>query len=79
MRHVGSYRNWRTLVDEHLYQIYCITIEDAGLDDEHLAKHWRSNESASEFVGRFGNKHDLTSRAGVGIATRLASSVSNCR
>ena len=79
MRHVGSYREWRASVDEHLYRIYCITIEDAGLDDEYLAKHWRSNESPCEFVGWFGNKHDLTSRASVGIATRLASFVSNCR
>jgi hypothetical protein len=35
-----SYRDWRSAVDEHLSAIHCITIEDAGFDEEYLIKHW---------------------------------------
>ena len=53
------YRDWRDAVDQRLHQIYCITIEDAGFDDEYLIHHWRSNEAPFEFVEWFGNKYDL--------------------
>ena len=54
-----SYRDWRKAVDRRLNQIYCITIVDAGFDEEYLANHWRSNETPFEFVQWFGNKYDL--------------------
>jgi len=54
-----SYRDWRKAVDRRLNQIYCITIVDAGFDEENLANHWRSNETPFEFVQWFGNKYDL--------------------
>jgi hypothetical protein len=54
-----SYSDWRTVVDERLQEIYCITIEDVGFDEEYLIEHWQSDESASEFVEWFGNKYDL--------------------
>jgi hypothetical protein len=54
-----SYREWRTAVDERLAAIYCITIEDAGLDEGYLIEHWESDESAFEFVEWYGNKYDL--------------------
>jgi hypothetical protein len=54
-----SYSDWRVAVDRHLSAIYCITIEDAGFDEEYLAKHWKSDESALEFVEWYGNKYDL--------------------
>jgi hypothetical protein len=54
-----SYRDWRDAVDQRLHQIYCITIEDAGFDEEYLMDHWKSNEAPFEFVEWFGNKHDL--------------------
>jgi hypothetical protein len=53
------YHAWREAVDEHLRQFYCITIEDAGFDEEYLLDHWRSNEAPLEFVRWFGNKYDL--------------------
>ena len=54
-----SYRDWRGAVDNRLQEIYCITIEDAGFDEEYLIRHWRSNEPALEFAEWFANKYDL--------------------
>jgi len=45
-----TYRDWRDAVDQRLYQIYCITIEDAGIDEEYLIDHWQSNEAPFDFV-----------------------------
>ncbi len=55
----NSYRDWRDAVDQRLHEIYCITIEDAGFDEEYLVGHWQSNEAPFEFVEWFGNKYDL--------------------
>jgi hypothetical protein len=63
----NSYRDWREAVDKRLHQIYCITIEDAGFDEEYLIHHWQSDKAASEFVEWFGTKHDLTSAWEVGL------------
>ncbi len=54
-----SYVDWRKAVDARLQEIYSITIEDAGFDEEYLIKHWRSDEAAFEFVEWYGNKYDL--------------------
>jgi hypothetical protein len=54
-----SYPDWRDAVDKRLVEIYCITIADAGFDEEYLTNHWRSNEEPFEFVEWFGNKYDL--------------------
>lgn len=56
------YGDWRSAVDERLQKIYCITIEDAGFDEDYLARHWQSNEPAFAFVEWFGNKYDLYPR-----------------
>jgi hypothetical protein len=53
------YSDWRTTVDEQLSAIYYITIEDAGFDEDYLIMHWKSDESALEFVEWYGNKYDL--------------------
>ena len=53
------YRAWREGVDEHLRKFYCITIEDAGFDEEYLLAHWRSEQTPLEFVRWFGKKYDL--------------------
>jgi hypothetical protein len=37
------YGDWREAVDQRLHQIYCITIEDAGFDEEYLIGHWQAN------------------------------------
>jgi hypothetical protein len=54
-----SYRDWCAAVDLRLSQIYCITIEDAGFDEEYLINHWQSNETPFEFAEWYGNKYDL--------------------
>lgn len=54
-----SYGDWRDTVDQRLLQIYCITIEDAGIDEGCLVDHWRSDESPFEFVEWYSNKYDL--------------------
>ena len=54
-----SYDDWRITVDQRLYEIYCITIEDAGFDEEYLSAQWRASETPSDFVEWFGNKYDL--------------------
>jgi hypothetical protein len=57
-----AYGDWRAAVDQRLNEIYCITMEDAGLDEQYLIEHWKSNEVASNFVAWFGNKYDLDKR-----------------
>jgi hypothetical protein len=54
-----SYDGWRAAVDQRLSEIYCITIEDAGFDENRLTAHWQSNEPPSGFVEWFRNKYDL--------------------
>jgi hypothetical protein len=54
-----SFDDWRDAVDQRLYQVYCITIEDAGIDKEYLINHWQSNEVPFDFVEWFANKFDL--------------------
>ncbi len=55
-----AYRDWCDAVDKRLLQIYCITIADAGFDEESLSKHWRSAETPFDFVEWLGKKYDLT-------------------
>jgi hypothetical protein len=55
----NPYGDWRNAVDERLHQIYCITIADAGLDEEYLIDQWLSNEAPFDFVEWIGNKFDL--------------------
>ena len=62
-----SYHDWRDAVYQRLLQIYCITIEDAGFDEEYLINHWQSNEAPFDFVEWFGNKHDLDPKSAVGL------------
>jgi hypothetical protein len=51
----GGYLSWRAAVDHQLNEIYCITIEDAGFDEEYLDCHWKLQESPADFVEWFGN------------------------
>ena len=55
-----GYLSWRVAVDRHLDATYCITIEDAGLDEDRLLRHYRTNESPRNFVEWFGDKYDLS-------------------
>lgn len=59
MRSDRSYRDWRDDVEKQLLRTYCITIADAGFDEEILASRWQSNEDPLGFVEWFGSKYDL--------------------
>jgi hypothetical protein len=44
-----SFRKWCNAVNRRLEDIYAITIEDAGVDDEFLTPHWEMKQSPYEF------------------------------
>lgn len=46
-------------LDRRLKDIYAISLDDAGIDDEFLKPHWEEKEAPFEFVLWFGNKYDL--------------------
>ena len=46
-----------------MLDIYVITIDDSGVDDEYLTPHWEMKQSPYEFVEWFGIKYDLTPRS----------------
>ena len=54
-----TFSDWREAVEGRLQEIYCITIADVGLSEEHLTACWLSNEMPFDFVEWFGNKYDL--------------------
>ncbi|CAN5228979.1 hypothetical protein BH10PSE11_BH10PSE11_34210 [soil metagenome] len=58
----SSFKDWCSAVDHRLQDIYCITLVDAGIDDERLIDHWTSYDTPSEFVGWFGTKYDLDTK-----------------
>ncbi|MEA2891436.1 MAG: hypothetical protein QOI05_2229 [Bradyrhizobium sp.] len=58
-----SFAEWRKAVDERMPDIYVITIDDSGVDDEYLMSHWQMKQSPFEFVEWFGIKYDLTPRS----------------
>jgi hypothetical protein len=62
-----SFRKWRTAVDRRLRDIYVITIDDAGIEDERLISHWEMKQSPYEFVEWFGNKYDLDPKSAFGL------------
>jgi hypothetical protein len=55
----ATFANWRTAADRRLKEIYSITLEDTGVDDEFLQTHWKDKEPPFEFVLWYGNKYDL--------------------
>jgi hypothetical protein len=62
-----SFAKWRNGVNRRLKEIYLITINDAGIDDEFLTSHWEMKQSPYEFVEWFGNKYDLDPKSAVGL------------
>jgi hypothetical protein len=54
-----SFAEWRQAVDARMFDIYLITIDDSGVDDEYLTVHWEMKQSPYEFIEWFGIKYDL--------------------
>jgi hypothetical protein len=61
-----SFPRWRRAVDRRLEDVYVITINDAGIDDDVLRPHWEMKQSPYEFVEWLGVKHDLDPKAAYG-------------
>jgi hypothetical protein len=51
-----DFEEWRRAVDKWMLDIYVITINDSGVDDEYLMAHWQMKQSPYEFVEWFGIK-----------------------
>jgi hypothetical protein len=62
-----SFAKWRRAVNRRLKDIYVITIDDAGIDDDRLLSHWQMKQSPYEFVEWFGNKYDLDPKSAFGL------------
>jgi hypothetical protein len=62
-----SFAKWRGAVNRRLKDIYVITIDDAGIDDDRLLSHWQMKQSPYEFVAWFGNKYDLDPKSAFGL------------
>ena len=62
-----GFAGWRRAVDRRLREIYAITINDAGIDEEILGLHWEDKEPPFEFVLWFGNKYDLDPKSAFGL------------
>ena len=62
-----SFAEWRAVVDRRFEDIYLITIDDAGIDDERLSSHWQMKQSPYEFVEWFANKYDLDPKSAIGL------------
>ena len=66
-----GFTEWRRAVDQRLEEIYAITIEDAGVDDESLRAHWEDKEPPFEFVLWYGNKDDLDPKEAIWTSSRI--------
>jgi hypothetical protein len=62
-----SFSKWRNAVSRRLEDIYVITINDAGIEDEFLMSHWEMKQSPYEFVEWFGTKYDLDPKSAFGL------------
>jgi hypothetical protein len=54
-----DFSEWRAAVNRRLKNIYAISLNDAGIEDDLLKSHWEEKEPPFAFVLWFGNKYDL--------------------
>jgi hypothetical protein len=50
---------WIADVDQRMRRDWCIGIDDAGIDQQQLADHWRDGQTPAAFVEWFAEKYDL--------------------
>ncbi len=63
----GSFTEWSNAVDRRLKDIYLITSNDAGIDEEMLTSNWQMKQSPCEFVEWHALKYDLDPKYAVGL------------
>lgn len=52
-------RRWKRAVDEIMKRDYAIDADDAGIDDDELARHFADGGTPEDFVRWFAEKYDL--------------------
>lgn len=57
-----AFADWRNAVDGRMSNVYAVTLDEAGIDDDRLISHWEMKQSPYEFVEWLGVKFGLTSR-----------------
>jgi hypothetical protein len=62
-----SFAKWRSAVNRRLKDVYVITIDDAGIDDERLSSHWQMKQSPYDFVEWLAIKYDLDPKSAFGL------------
>lgn len=62
-----SYAEWRNTVDQKLKDVYLISLDDAGVDDEYLTPHWKSKQAPYDFVEWYTLKYDLEPKSAFGL------------
>lgn len=65
---------WVWTVDRLLQRDWCLSVEDAGIDEDRLTRAWADGEDAAAFVAWFAEKYDLIRFEPRPIRTRPASS-----
>ena len=65
-----NFTEWRNAVDRRMLDVYAITIDDSGFEDDDLRSHWEDKESPFEFVLWFGNKYDLDPKEAFGLVLK---------
>ena len=53
---------WKRRVNALMKRDYAIDTDDAGIDDEELARHFADGSSPEDFVSWFAEKYDLDRR-----------------
>jgi hypothetical protein len=62
-----SFAKWRSAVNRRLKDVYLVTIDDAGIDDEGLSSHWQMKQPPYEFVEWYAIKYDLDPKSAFGL------------
>lgn len=50
---------WVRTVDLLLRRDWCLSVADAGIDEDQLTRAWRDGEDPAAFVAGFAEKYDL--------------------
>jgi hypothetical protein len=62
-----TFAEWRHAVNARLKNVYLITIEDAGIDEQDLRSRWKRKEPPHNYVDWFALKYDLDLKSAFGL------------